>query len=502
MEYNSDKCPYCYRKKGTWQNDPILLPNGAVYNWNSDVNLHKEPDIKKRHYKGINKISQECQEIQDALKDLEEAYLKVEQYTKFSPLIDENNSKAFFQVKGIHIKEMRESIEKILGSLGMTKTTYFNYDAEGNHIIHPLGDKTDWTDAVVKDEDWDNFQVKAIHIEDLRHFQSIWENFTPGGSGSVSATGTRIGDTHLFQNLKKCQLWTGTAHAGLSWYNTGDSSSSVSVSITNAGSATAIAAGVAEPGYAPGPYWSTGGSTGDIGATMPLKISGPSGEEIQEMNQDYPLIKYNYDPITHKTFEYHLYVKADCSINLSVGGGYTNGATGLYYLGMGLNPNYYPIQEGDAIWTWNQNPVDGDTTAHRAHAYVSINIGIRFYPTGGLILSLSEDKYQNTDGIPPLQPSNITMNNFDVDIYQKMIDVFGYAAGYASGFGITAGAGGEGNANTRKNGVAEWIDDPLIPGDVHVLWYGPVQNAGGYGTASASFVIDNINFYYKISKIY
>jgi hypothetical protein len=84
------------------------------------------------------------------------------------------NTSGYFQITGKHIKEMRDSVEKLLSHFGLTKIEYFNYDEEGNHIIHPDGDKVEWTDPITEATDLQKFQVKYIHIEDLRHFiQSI-----------------------------------------------------------------------------------------------------------------------------------------------------------------------------------------------------------------------------------------------------------------------------------------------------------------------------------------
>ena len=166
----ADKCPYCFRSIGTWTNDPLLLPEGALHDWSSDTELISVPNIDARYYKGFSQIKEEdVKEIQDSLKTLEEENLDEGERTKFSPL----NSSGYFQITGQHIKEMRESVEKLLDILGLTKGDYFNYDEDGNHIIRPDGDKTEWTDYVENEQDWDKFQVKAIHIEDLRHYIMI-----------------------------------------------------------------------------------------------------------------------------------------------------------------------------------------------------------------------------------------------------------------------------------------------------------------------------------------
>jgi len=166
-------CPYCYRSENTWKKDPILIPNGSKFKWQNETTLVEESDIEKRDYKGIYQISyEEIKELQDYLKDLEEENLAEEERTEFSSI----NDGGIFQFTGKHLKEMRDSVEKLLESLGLEKTDYFNYDEEGNHITHPNGDKTEWVDPITSATDLKNFQIKAIHIEDLRHFiQSFWK---------------------------------------------------------------------------------------------------------------------------------------------------------------------------------------------------------------------------------------------------------------------------------------------------------------------------------------
>jgi len=170
----TEKCPYCFRSLGTsgiWKkHDPIFLPNGAKYNWKegtlpNEPELIEVPDIKDRIYKGFCQICEpEIQEIQDFLKqtEIDNAIIPL---TEWSPL----NLNMKFQITGQHIKEMRDSVEKLLLDFGLTKIDYFNYDEEGNEVIQPDGQKIDWTDPITDAIDLKKFQVKAIHIEDLRH---------------------------------------------------------------------------------------------------------------------------------------------------------------------------------------------------------------------------------------------------------------------------------------------------------------------------------------------
>jgi hypothetical protein len=176
------KCPYCYRTLGTHTHDPILLPDGSKYKWFNDTILIEESDISKRIYKGTYQVKNTIIiELQNELRALEEEN-NVIPLTTFSPL----NSSGRFQITGKHIKEMRDSVEKLLNIFGLVKYDYFNYDEDGNHIIHPAGDKLEWTDPINESTDLLKFQIKNIHIEDLRHylqtlipFRENWEYSNP-----------------------------------------------------------------------------------------------------------------------------------------------------------------------------------------------------------------------------------------------------------------------------------------------------------------------------------
>jgi len=161
------KCPYCYREHGIWLKDPILLPDGSKYKWSdsTELTLVEVINVADRIYKGFYQINQEAKEIQDVLKDLEEDNLPEIDRTIFSPL----NTSGKFQIIGKYIKEMRDSVEKLLNIFGLTKLEYFNYDEEGNHIICPLGDREEWIDPITNATDLQKFQIKQIHLEDLRH---------------------------------------------------------------------------------------------------------------------------------------------------------------------------------------------------------------------------------------------------------------------------------------------------------------------------------------------
>lgn len=170
------KCPYCFRNlnPATWHKDPILLPNGSKYKWADaeETILEIESDIGNRQYIGTYQIGyEEVKEIQDVLKTLEDENLPVGERTVFSPL----NESGYFQITGFHIKEMRDSVEKLLIQFGLDKISYFNTDEAGLAITRPEGDKIEWTDPITDATDLKQFQVKYIHIEELRHnIQSFW----------------------------------------------------------------------------------------------------------------------------------------------------------------------------------------------------------------------------------------------------------------------------------------------------------------------------------------
>jgi hypothetical protein len=192
------KCPYCYRD-GIWSKDPILTLYGSKYKWTNEneTTLIEVPNIEDRIYKGIYQITEpEVQELQDNLKALEIESLPEIERTVFSPL----NTSGYFQITGKHIKEMRDSVEKLLTAIGLTKTDYFNYDEGNNHIIHPLGDKIEWTDPITEATDLQKFQIKAIHFEDLRHnIQTIWqETWTKNSPYYFKTTTTSIRDAEGF----------------------------------------------------------------------------------------------------------------------------------------------------------------------------------------------------------------------------------------------------------------------------------------------------------------
>lgn len=159
----ADKCPICFSDIGTWTDDPILTTNPAP----SIINYMTNPNIliTYEEYKGFTQLkAQHIKELQDNRRQLE-TDLVIIPLTAFS-VVDTTN---LFQNMETYIYELRVSTEKILTEVGMAKDTYFNYDEDGNDMR--VGNhQVDWTDIPFPVGYLRQFQSKAAHIEDLRHF--------------------------------------------------------------------------------------------------------------------------------------------------------------------------------------------------------------------------------------------------------------------------------------------------------------------------------------------
>lgn len=147
------RCPRCFTKiNGVWLDDPIKTPKGEA----------GEDYIGFTYIKSIHII-----ELQDIRKQQEiNVGIPVEERTTFTPIKIEGQKVYFYKR---HLRELRESTEKILEATGQTKEDYFNYDEEGteyNIENHQL----DWHDLDLTKKFLD---IKAVHIEDLRHVNLI-----------------------------------------------------------------------------------------------------------------------------------------------------------------------------------------------------------------------------------------------------------------------------------------------------------------------------------------
>ncbi len=172
--------------KEGWKSDPIKTKRGFAgddYKGFTQLDKHLIQSLQDRRTQ---------QEIDIGIEEADRTV-----FTSLNP----NNSLSFWDKK--HIIELRQSTEKILKEVGLTKTVetiemadlggYFNYDENGVYrgtwkYGNKITDKTEWTDV---DRTLEGFEtepkfptgiteIQNIYIEDLRHSIPLgWvENFT------------------------------------------------------------------------------------------------------------------------------------------------------------------------------------------------------------------------------------------------------------------------------------------------------------------------------------
>lgn len=176
---NDNKCPKCFSSLGQWRDDPILTQNGSKFVYDEESGLLiPEIDILKRKYKGFYQIKAEViEELQEIRKQQEiDTGISEENRTEFSKV--KSDPKGYWIINKKHIKQLRESTEKILEITGQTKEQYFNYDEEGIERQNPH--QLDWIDLGLTNRNWKGY-LKDQHIEDLRKFlisyEKIWCNY-------------------------------------------------------------------------------------------------------------------------------------------------------------------------------------------------------------------------------------------------------------------------------------------------------------------------------------
>jgi hypothetical protein len=193
----AERCPICFSEIGEWTDDPIKTVNGVAGATHKGFTYHKYQHIK---------------ELQDYYQALEIEHLPENQRTSFSPI---NNSGKFISDVD-YIKELRQSVEKILIANGLTKDEYFNYDSEGNFMGTS---QVEWNDVNIEGK---KFQIRSIHIEDLRHIILYgWiETWNKAELGEYDATFIvdDNADTHSIlvgMNLIGDKEWTGSTEIGI-----------------------------------------------------------------------------------------------------------------------------------------------------------------------------------------------------------------------------------------------------------------------------------------------
>lgn len=168
MSLNSERCPYCFSKfvDLKYTDDPILTKDGSsfVYDENTGL-LIPRPSATQATYKGCTIVkNQHIIELQEANDDNKPT-------GGWTPVEGEVGS--FWIPNKIHIKELRDAIEKGLGITGSTTPAertaimeqYLNYDEDGVERQSPH--QLDWNDPTLTGTVWMG-NISHMHIEDLR----------------------------------------------------------------------------------------------------------------------------------------------------------------------------------------------------------------------------------------------------------------------------------------------------------------------------------------------
>lgn len=150
------KCPICFSKvkdfdgsgEQTWDHDPIKTPKALAGRKNQGFQRIKSSDVTS---------------IQDKRKE-QEINAGVTPETNISSI----NDTGYFLIKSDHFEELRTSTESILLESDIEKDIYFNYDEDLNFMdTH----QEDWHDSTLEG----NKRIRALHIEDLRHYLSTFD---------------------------------------------------------------------------------------------------------------------------------------------------------------------------------------------------------------------------------------------------------------------------------------------------------------------------------------
>lgn len=166
MSLNSERCPYCFSKFADlkYTDDPILTKDGSFFVYDESTGL-LIPQTGTKLYKGCTIVkNQHIIELQEANDDNKPS-------PDWTPV--EGAPGSFWIPNKIHIKELRDAIEKGLGITGSTTPSertdimeqYLNYDEEGVERQNPH--QLDWNDPTLTDAIWMG-SISHMHIEDLR----------------------------------------------------------------------------------------------------------------------------------------------------------------------------------------------------------------------------------------------------------------------------------------------------------------------------------------------
>jgi hypothetical protein len=152
-------CPTCFSVIGTWSDDPILTTPALSVGYSGFTQVEPTHIIELQNLCNVKEI---------------EAELTPTVWTH----IDNVN---IYQVIKICIQELRLAIQNLVTTVESDMYHYFNYDKDGNYMGTT---QTDWYDSDLNS----NFvQIKAIHIEDLRHVANLNLNVLPIEDGYLLA---------------------------------------------------------------------------------------------------------------------------------------------------------------------------------------------------------------------------------------------------------------------------------------------------------------------------
>lgn len=153
----SGKCPICFSLIGYWEDDPILTPEGLAGD--------EYKGLTYVDYRHIVRLMEQkrSDEIAAAVASAEKTdWDAVEWPVTYDDSPDGVDNTDLYSVNLEHIQVLRNSTEKTLNALGISKYEYFNYDKEGNYMGT---NQVEWTDLDLSKIRF----VKSMHIEELRH---------------------------------------------------------------------------------------------------------------------------------------------------------------------------------------------------------------------------------------------------------------------------------------------------------------------------------------------
>jgi hypothetical protein len=364
--------------------------------------------------------------------------------------------------------------------------------------MRPLNHKLEWTDKEItedkelgREEVCSKYQIKLIHIEDLRHFiPAIFEDYTPEGTLSLTASKPSSDFTEpnisFNDEIQKRRLWDCTVIAGHEFINHAiwDSNALSTINITDSGNGSIIANAIAYRG-----------STFTVGTQIYPAVAIATSEHMTQvpitlLTSQYPLVKQILNEYTQQYDEYHLCIKATTTILHNVVGSYAQGTEQSIFLAYSAVGEEYKPQ---AAIDWDNASVIPNTSPS-GKAEIKMDIGTLYHGVGGgLVLSFRDGSYLQSSIIGIAK----NLSNFDLDLAQEIETNFSMAANGLDFTYITFGCQGEGTANSldMKSGNSYHVVDPLNP--FQWMWFGLFKPSGGRLAATASYTIDDIQLYYK-----